>query len=65
LLENPKQKDHLEDQGIEGWMTLKLILKEQDGRRGLDWSGSGQRHMAGYWKYGEPLGLVKCGEFVS
>jgi len=36
LLENPKQKDHLEDQGIEGWMTLKLIFKKQDGRHGLD-----------------------------
>ena len=25
-----------EDPGIEGWITLKLIFKKQDGRHGLD-----------------------------
>jgi len=43
----PKQKDHLEDPGIEGWVTLKLIFKNEDGRYGLNWSGSGQGHVAG------------------
>jgi len=31
-----EQKDDLEDPGIEGWKTLKLIFKKQEGRHGLD-----------------------------
>jgi hypothetical protein len=31
-----QMQDHLEDLGIEGWITYELILKKQDGRYGLD-----------------------------
>jgi len=55
---NLERKDHLEDPGI-GWKTLKLVFKKRDGRHGLDWYGSGQGHVAGSWKYGETLGLIK------
>jgi hypothetical protein len=65
LLGKPKCKDHLEDPGIEGWITLKFIFKIQDGRHGLKLSGSGQGHATGSCKHGEPLGLIKCGEFVG
>jgi len=65
LLGKPEQKYHLEDPGIEGWITLKLIFKKQDGRHGLDWSGSGKGHVIGSCKHGKPLGSIKCGEFVS
>ena len=50
LFGKPEKKDHLEDPDIEGWITLKLIFKKQDGRHGLDLSGSGQGHVAGSCK---------------
>jgi hypothetical protein len=53
----------LEDPATEGWITLKLIFKKQDDRHGLERSGSEQGHVEGYCKRGEPLGLIKCGEF--
>jgi hypothetical protein len=38
-----KTKDHLEDKGIDGRITLQLIIKKQDGRGcKLDSFGSGQ-----------------------
>jgi len=46
-------------------MILTLIFKEQNGRHGLELSGSGQEHVAGYCKHCETLGLIKCGEFVG
>jgi len=46
LFGKPERKDHLEDPGTEGWITFKPIFKKQDGRHGLDWSGSGQGHVA-------------------
>ena len=30
------ERHHLEDPGIEGWITLKNIFKKHDGRQGLD-----------------------------
>jgi hypothetical protein len=65
LFRKPNQTDHLEDTGTEGWITLKLIYKKQDGRHGFDLSGSRYAHTAGYCRHGEPLGVIKCGEFVS
>jgi hypothetical protein len=59
LFGKPGWKDHLEDPGIEVWIILKLIFKKQDGRHGLDWSGSGQGHVVGYCKHGEPWGFDK------
>jgi hypothetical protein len=41
--------------------TINNDLQEQDDRHGLDCSGSGQGHVAGYCKHGEPVGLIKCG----
>jgi len=59
------QRHNLEHQHLEGWITLQHIFKKQDKVHGLDWYGSGQRHVAGYCKHAETLGLIKCGEFVG
>ena len=32
---NPRERDHMEDPGIDEWSTLKLILRSGDG--GMDW----------------------------
>ena len=33
----------------------------------MDWTdlAQGEEHVAGQRKHGEPLGLIKCGEFVG
>ena len=33
---NPNRMDIFEELGTERWVTLRLILKKQDGRHGLD-----------------------------
>ena len=42
------EKYHLEDPGIEGWITLKNIFKKHDGGQGLD-----TRHAAVLSKHDE------------
>ena len=36
LFRKPEREDHLEDPAIEGWISLKLIVKKWGGRHGLD-----------------------------
>jgi hypothetical protein len=44
---NLRERDHLEDLRVDGRITLEWILKM--GGRGLHWSGSEQRKVAGPW----------------
>jgi len=37
---NLRERDHLEDQGVDEWIILKLIFKKWDGGYGLDRAGS-------------------------
>jgi hypothetical protein len=63
----PEVKNHLEDQGIDGRITLKLIFKKWDREEpGLDLSGSAQGQVADPCEYvNEPSGVIKCGEFID
>ena len=36
---NPKERDHLEGQGLEGRIILRWIFRKWDGGNGLDRSG--------------------------
>jgi hypothetical protein len=64
---NIKNTDHLEDLGIYGKITLKLILKKQDQRV---WMGSitlmtGTSGRLLRTQYTEPWGSIKGGEFLE
>ena len=57
---NLKERDHLEDSGIDGRMILKWIFGKRDRGHGLDWSGL----VTASCECGnEPAGIIKCGKF--
>jgi hypothetical protein len=66
--ESPKERDHLEDQGVGGKMGSEWILGRLDWGCGLDSTVSGQGPVAGCCECSDkPLGscateLVKCSQ---
>jgi len=60
------ERDRLEVLGVNRMIILKCIFMKWDGRRGLDWSGSGERKVAGCCEHSnEPSGSVQRGEFLG
>ena len=54
------ETDHLEDQDVEGRAISNGYSRNKIGH-GLDWSGSGQGHVAGCWECSnEPSGSIMC-----
>jgi hypothetical protein len=45
LVGNPRERDHSEDQGIDGRVILKRILKKWE--EGVDWIDLAQEQVAG------------------
>ena len=63
---NRREGHHLEDPDVDGRLILKRIFMKWDGVHGLDLCGSGNGQVAGICKGGnEPLGSMKCGEFLD
>jgi hypothetical protein len=59
-----RERDHLEDTGVDGRIISKWILYIKGGR-GLEWSGSRQSHVAGSEYVTEPWGSKKYWEFLE
>jgi hypothetical protein len=65
-LRNLKEKDHLEDPGVDGMIILRWIFKKGMWGCGLDRAGSGEGQVAGICDCdNKPSGSIKCGEFLD
>ena len=62
----PEKGDHLEDPGVDGRVILRWIFERLYGGYRLDQSGSGQREVAGSYKYwDESSGSLKWVKFLE
>jgi hypothetical protein len=61
-----RERDHLEDPGVDGRVIVKYNFRKWDGGHGLDCSDFGYEQVAGSGKRGnEPSGSIKCGGFLD
>jgi hypothetical protein len=59
---NLREKDHVEDRGVDGTIILKWVLEKWDG--GMDWIDLTE--MAGFCARGnEPSVSIRCVEFLE
>jgi hypothetical protein len=63
---NLKERDHLEEPGVDGRIIIRGIFRKWDVGHGLDRCGSKQEQMASTCECGnEHSGSIKCGEFID
>jgi hypothetical protein len=62
----PEGKDHLEESSIDGRIILRWIFRKWDVGAWTGWIWLRIGQMAGCCECGnEPLGSIKCGEFLD
>jgi hypothetical protein len=63
---NLKERNHLEDLGVDGRIILKYIFREWVGGHGLDCFSLGYGQLVGCCECSnESPGFIKCGEFID
>jgi len=63
---NLRERDHLEDPGIDGRIILRKIFRKWVVGHGLDRSGSGHELIVSTCECGnEPTGSINFGEFLD
>ena len=66
LVGKPEGKRPLGNLGVDGRIILRWIFRKRGRNYGLDRAGSGWGQVAGICECGnEPLGSIKCGEFLD
>jgi hypothetical protein len=68
LYGNLRERDHLEDPGVDGRIIIRWFFSKWDGGggHGMDRAGSGYGQLVGSCKRkNEPSGSIKCREFLD
>jgi hypothetical protein len=61
LVWNPRERDHFEDPGLDGWIILRWTCRKWD--VGI-WTGSSWLRI-GTGSGNEPSGSINCGKFLN
>jgi hypothetical protein len=60
-----RERDHLDDVGVDGWIILKWIIEKFDGGHGLDWFCSGQGQVVDFRECGNGFRKINTVVYIN